>query len=101
MHEDVTDRVEAEESLRKSEERFRSLVIASSQMVWACESDGINIEDSPSWRAITGQTYEEWIGADWLDAVHPDDRERTARLWNFSVEARSIYDADYRVRRAR
>jgi PAS domain S-box-containing protein len=100
MHEDITDRVEAEESLRKSEERFRSLVIASSQMVWACDSDGINIEDSPSWRAFTGQTYEEWIGAGWLDAVHPDDRERTARLWNFSVEARSIYDVDYRVRRA-
>lgn len=100
MHEDITERVDAEETLRISEERFRSLVIASSQMVWTSDSDGIIIEDSPSWRAFTGQTYEEWAGAGWLDAVHPDDRTRAAEAWGASVASQAIYDVDYRVRRA-
>jgi PAS domain S-box-containing protein len=100
MHEDISERVEAEETLRLSEERFRSLVIASSQMVWACDGDGMVVEDSPSWRAFTGQTYEEWIGAGWLDAVHPEDRARAAEVWTASVASQTIYDVDYRVRRA-
>ena len=100
MHEDITERVESEESLRLSEERFRSLVIASSQMVWASAADGAITEDSPSWRAFTGQSYDQWKGVGWLDAVHPDDRVRTSEVWNASVSSQSIYDVEYRVRRA-
>lgn len=100
MHEDITERVEAEETLRLSEERFRSLVIASSQMVWTSGSDGMIVEDSPSWRAFTGQTYDDWKGAGWLDAVHPDDRAGAAQAWGASVASESIYNVEYRVRRA-
>ncbi len=35
---------------------------------------GVVVEDSPSWRAFTGQTHEQWQGFGWLDALHPDDR---------------------------
>ena len=100
MHEDITERIDAEETLRIGEERFRSLVIASSQMVWTSDSDGMVVEDSPSWRAFTGQTYEQWAGVGWLDAVHPDDRSRAANAWGASVASRTIYEVDYRVRRA-
>jgi PAS domain S-box-containing protein len=100
MHEDITERVEAEESLRLSEERFRSLVSASSQMVWTSDSGGMVVDDSPTWRAFTGQTYEDWKGAGWLDAVHPDDRERAANAWDASVVSKMPYHVEYRVRRA-
>jgi PAS domain S-box-containing protein len=100
MHEDITERVEAEDTLRLSEERFRTLVIASSQMVWTCHSDGMIVEDSPSWREFTGQTYEQWSGWGWLDAVHPDDRAHASRLWHASVASHAVYDVCYRVRRA-
>lgn len=100
MHEDITERVESEETLRRSEERFRSLVIASSQMVWTSAGDGMITEDSPSWRAFTGQSYDDWKGAGWLDAVHPDDRARAAAVWGASVAAQSIYNVEYRVLRA-
>ena len=75
MHEDITERVENETALREREERFRTLAMATSQIVWTSTADGQILEDSPSWRAFTGQTYEEWRGYGWLDAVHPDDRE--------------------------
>ena len=45
----------AQDAMRRSEERFRALVEASSQIVWTADGAGNIIEDSPSWRAFTGK----------------------------------------------
>jgi len=100
MHEDITDRVEAERALRLREERFRSLVMATSQIVWTTSADGRVLDDSPSWRAFTGQSYDEWKALGWLEALHPDDRERIERLWLHCVARRTVFEAEYRLRRA-
>jgi PAS domain S-box-containing protein len=100
MHEDVTEKVEAENALRIREERFRSLVLATSQIVWSNTPDGRVDEDSPSWRAFTGQTYEEWREFGWLEAVHPDDRARTKAAWLACVATKTLFEARYRLRRS-
>ena len=100
MHEDITEKMEAENALRLREERFRSLVSATSQIVWSNTPDGRVDEDSPSWRAFTGQTYEEWRGFGWLDAVHPDDRATTKAAWLACVATKTLFEARYRLRRA-
>ncbi|QNA87342.1 PAS domain S-box protein [Massilia sp. Dwa41.01b] len=98
MHEDITDRVKAEQALRIREERFRSLVMATSQTVWTTTADGRVLEDSPTWRALTGQTYDEWKEYGWLDALHPDDREQTRRIWLHCVARRDVFETEYRLR---
>jgi PAS domain S-box-containing protein len=98
MHEDITERIIAEKALREREQRFRSLVMATSQTVWSTTPDGRVLEDSPTWRAITGQSYEEWKEYGWLDAVHPDDRERTRQVWLECTASGSVYEVDYRLR---
>ncbi|MCC6070915.1 PAS domain S-box protein [Massilia sp. GCM10020059] len=100
MHEDITDRVEADDSLRLSEQRFRSLVTASSQIVWNSDSEGLIIDDSPSWRLFTGQTYEQWKGVGWLDAIHPDDRQRAASIWTSAIANKAVYQTEYRIMHA-
>lgn len=100
MHEDISERIAAETALREREERFRTLAMASSQIVWTNTSDGRVLNDSPSWRAYTGQTYEQWKDVGWLDAVHPDDRERAYQVWIACVAGRSVYETEYRLRRA-
>jgi len=100
MHEDITERVQAESILREREERFRTLAMATSQIVWANTAGGEVREDSPSWRAFTGQSYEQYQGNGWADAVHPDDRERARQRWNESVATRSVFETEYRLRRA-
>lgn len=82
---------------RESEERFRALVEASAQIVWTTDAHGIVCEDSPSWRAHTGQTYEQWIGAGWLNALHPDDRVPTASTWRRASEEGILYETEYRL----
>lgn len=84
---------------RLSEERFRSLVMAAAQIVWTANADGRISEDSPTWRAFTGQTYGQLKGFGWLDPIHPDDRQRCIRAWADSINNATAYQTEYRLRR--
>ncbi|GAB3212487.1 SpoIIE family protein phosphatase [Marinactinospora thermotolerans] len=95
---DISDRHKAETTLRRSEERYRSLLQASNQIVWAAAPDGRTHEDCAEWRAITGQDPEEYLAEGWLGRVHVDDRERVERAWDDAVQDRTPFDATFRVR---
>jgi PAS domain S-box-containing protein len=95
---DVTARKEADSALRESVERFHALVDVSAQIVWTADVNGAVVEDSPSWRAFTGQTYEQWKGRGWLDALHPDDRVSAEELWRAAVAEKSPVSTEYRLR---
>src|SRR6266545_5056342 len=95
---DITDRQNSEEAVRRSEERYRSLVQAGAQVVWVTTPTGEIAEDSPEWRWITGQSLEEYLGNGWLDAIHPEDRVRVEREWRECVHAGKVFDSRYRVR---
>ncbi|HEX8673658.1 MAG TPA: response regulator, partial [Longimicrobium sp.] len=89
---------EAEGVVRQSEERLRVLASATADVVWTTDAEGRLSSDLPGWRDLTGQTPEELLGWGWLDAVHPDDRPRTARAWDDAVRAQGTYDTEYRLR---
>jgi PAS domain S-box-containing protein len=63
------------EDLRRSEERFRSLVRNSSDIVMVLEADGTITYESPAVEQILGYKPEERVGANALDHIHPDDVE--------------------------
>jgi len=84
--------------LKRSEERYRSLVQGGAQVVWVAGPDGAMKEDSPEWRWITGQSVEQFTGAGWLESVHPEDRERVERDWRECVRTGKIFDDRYRIR---
>lgn len=91
-------RREASRALRESEERFRVLVEAASQAVWEANAEGVVVKDSPSWRAYTGQTPEEWLGYGWVNALHPDDRGYVKEVWQKAVAAGRNVNAELRIR---
>ncbi|PZV13907.1 MAG: hybrid sensor histidine kinase/response regulator [Leptolyngbya sp.] len=96
---DVTDRKQAEQALKQSEERYRSLTTATSQIVWMADVEG-RVADIPDWRAFTGQTESEVAGFGWLNAIHPDDQEQTGQVWLKAVQTKALYDTEYRIRSA-
>jgi PAS domain S-box-containing protein len=98
---DITGRKRAEEALRASEERFRSLAYATSHVIWIINPEGYVTEDynNPSWRDFTGQTAEQILRRGWFDAIHPDDRARIGEIWQQAVDTKTIYNAEYRLRR--
>lgn len=95
---DVTAAHRAEEELRRSEERYRSLVEAQSQLVWVTTPSGAVAEDAPRWRAITGQSKEDYLAHGWLDVVHPEDRPHTEEAWREALRGRTVFEWNYRVR---
>ncbi|WP_029029646.1 sensor histidine kinase [Salinarimonas rosea] len=78
---DVTQRVVAREEARTSTERLRALVENLPQLVWQSRDGGEWTWASPQWIATTGLSTEASLGLGWLDAVHPDDRDRVRAAW--------------------
>ncbi len=97
-------RMRADEALQHNEERYRSLARASTQIFWLSDTEGHILSDDAvdwsSWRAFTGQSSEESQGSGWLNAVHPDDRDRTAKAWAESIATNNLFQIEYRLRMA-
>jgi PAS domain S-box-containing protein len=85
-----------------SERRYRALVLTTPtpQAVSAANAGGNREEDSPSWRALTGQSFEEMRGRGFLDAISQSDRERVTRAWDDAIASHATFDEQYRLRLA-
>ena len=70
----------ADAALRESEERFRELGKASSDVIWIRDAVTLELEYlSPAFETIYGTPGEPFVGrgpASWLSLLHPDDRAR-------------------------
>jgi PAS domain S-box-containing protein len=91
------DRAAAEQEIRRSEARYRSLVEASALDVWRCAADGGVTTDMPWWRGVTGQSHEDLLGHGWLDAVLPEDRLTVETAWSLARDTGSVYEDEYRI----
>ena len=97
--EDAAQRKKAEDAIRKSEQRYRSYIEVTGELGWTTNADGEVVEDIPSWRNFTGQTFEEVKGSGWSKALHPDDLEKTLKTWKRATQEKSKYEVEYRLRR--
>lgn len=85
--------------MRESEARFRHMADNAPVMVWITESDGRCIYLSRSWYSFTSQTPETGLGFGWLNAVHPDDREKAGQAFREAHAQQGVYHVEYRLRR--
>jgi PAS domain S-box-containing protein len=86
--------------LRLSEARYRSLLAATTQIVWTTGADGRTPGDMDSWCQYTGQNPNTIDGDQIVEAIHPGDRQRVMRIWTEAIHQQSPYKTWYRLRRA-
>ncbi|GEM_PF-1311676 len=96
---DITNRKQTENALRASLDRYQSHVEVTGQIGWTTNPTGEVVDDIPSWRKFTGQTYDQVKGGGWTVALHPDDLKKALADWDKAVKTKSNYETRYRLRR--
>jgi two-component system cell cycle sensor histidine kinase/response regulator CckA len=74
---DITDRKKAEQSLRESEDRFRSLIQSLTDIILILDEEGIVKYETPSASRTLGYPPGYFIGKNPFEHIHPHDREKT------------------------
>ena len=77
---DISERKKAEDSLRRSEERFRSLVETSSDWVWEVDANNRYTYVSPKVRDILGHEPQDLLGRTPFEFMHQREGRRVSKI---------------------
>lgn len=94
---DITERRHAEEALRQSEARLRLTAEAASIGFWDYDLSADRISFSRKSREVYGLSEKKMRFGDFLQIVHPDDRQRADDDIRRAVEKRVAYSDEYRI----
>lgn len=89
----------AQAKLRESEQNLHGIANVVPDLLWYGDPDGSTPWYNRRWLEYTGQSFEQAIGWGWVDAIHPDDREGSARRYREAVEQSQTLQQEHRIRR--
>jgi len=97
---DVTDRSLSQHALQISEQRFRSLAQAMPNHAWTADLGGKLNWFNDRVFEYSGLDNAHLLGEGWTSIVHPDDLPEAGRDWAHALAAHSVYETEFRIRRA-
>jgi PAS domain S-box-containing protein len=100
---DITERKQAEEAMRKSEERFQLIARATNDTVWDWDLSSNQLWWNEGIKSVFGYSIEEiQLDASWWDQhIHPEDRDRVLDGMRATIDSNELFwSAEYRYRRA-
>src|SRR4051812_14752254 len=96
---DITDRKHMEQSLRETEERFRTIANSAPVLIWMSGADKLRTYLNRGWLDFTGRSLEEELGNGWIQGVHPQDVESLLQTHAKTFAERTPFTIAYRVKR--
>ncbi len=96
---DVSERHEAENVLRESEARFRTMADGAPVMIWMADAEKRCTYFNQGWLEFTGRAMADELGSGWRDDVHKDDLERCVDTYVTAFDHRDPFMVEYRLRR--
>ncbi|MCC5023401.1 MAG: PAS domain-containing protein [Candidatus Synoicihabitans palmerolidicus] len=95
-NEDVTDRRIAHEALSASEQRFRTLAATLPVGVYETDARGIITYVNYTWMRIAGCKDLPAHGNEWIEHVHPENRESLLRAWSHAINDQADFSLEFR-----
>ncbi len=87
---------QANAELRESEQRYHTLARISPVGIFRADPNGATTYVNPKWCSISGLSADQALGEGWLEAVHPDDKEKLSKGWQESTRLHKPSFSDYR-----
>jgi two-component system, cell cycle sensor histidine kinase and response regulator CckA len=102
LQRELADREQAEEALRESEERFRTMADSASVMICMSGPNRLATFFNQGWLEFTGRNMEQELGYGWTAGVHPDDLNDCLARYSacFDAVPPPKCHLEYRLRRA-
>ena len=97
---DVTAQKQAQDALRESEARFRTMANTAPVMIWMSGTDKLCTFFNKGWLDFTGRPLEQELGNGWAEGVHREDFDRCFEVYVNSFDARQPFTMEYRLRRS-
>jgi PAS domain S-box-containing protein len=98
-YKDITQRIQATEELRKSEEKYRLAMEATTDGLWDWNIESGEVYYSPLWSKILGETDVAPKYESWADRIYSNDRQIVRSTLEDHLEGKSeIWQKEHRLR---
>lgn len=86
---------------RDGEIQFKTLAEAIPQIVWTADANGETTYINQRWYEMTGTAKGTGKGSEWMEVVHPDDRDSCRKKWKEAILSGMTFEIEYRLRDAK